>query len=164
MFCLVTFSTAHILKITENVAFEIWHFRQFLTYLVTLFDCKLLGFKNSSKWNIFGISQQLLTARYVNVARFARNVEWDFFCNFQTLWVVSYYRPVLVMIISVPNWWNLDHNSELSKWQETFSSWSAALSTSAGDVPDASSSRASNLTLEGLLTWLLVPIMRKHHY
>ena len=23
----------------------------------------------------------------VNVARFARNVEWDFFCDFQTLWV-----------------------------------------------------------------------------
>ena len=26
---------------------------------------------------------------YVNVARFARNVEWDFFCDFQTPWACS---------------------------------------------------------------------------
>ena len=27
-----------------------------------------------------------LSTQNVNVARFARNVEWDFFCDFQTLW------------------------------------------------------------------------------
>ena len=27
-----------------------------------------------------------MSTQNVNVARFARNVEWDFFCDFQTLW------------------------------------------------------------------------------
>ena len=29
----------------------------------------------------------LMSTQNVNVARFARNVEWDFFCDFQTPWV-----------------------------------------------------------------------------
>ena len=33
---------------------------------------------------IFGIFHELLSTQIVNVARFARNVEWDFFCDFQT--------------------------------------------------------------------------------
>ena len=45
---------------------------------------KLQVFKNSSKLTIFGIYNQLLATQNVNVARFARNVDWDFFCDFQT--------------------------------------------------------------------------------
>ena len=53
-------SAGHCLKITQNGAFEIWHFPPIfvllkLTCLVTLFDCKLQVFKNSPKWSIFGI-------------------------------------------------------------------------------------------------------------
>ena len=47
------------LKITQKVAFEFWN---------------------------FGIFYELLSTENVNVARFARNVEWDFFCDFQTPW------------------------------------------------------------------------------
>ena len=66
--------------------FEFWHLSPIfvlskLTSLVTLYDRKLQVFKNSPKWTIFGLSTQ-----NVNVARFARNVEWDFFCDFQTPW------------------------------------------------------------------------------
>ena len=35
-----------------------------------------------------------MSAQNVNVARFARNVEWDFFCGFQTLW----YRSKLIRL------------------------------------------------------------------
>ena len=56
-----------------------------LTYLVTLFDRKLQVFKNSPKLTIFGIFNELLSTQNVNVARFARNVECDFFGDFQTL-------------------------------------------------------------------------------
>ena len=35
---------------------------------------------------IFGISNSILSTQNVYVARFARNIEWDFFCDFQTLW------------------------------------------------------------------------------
>ena len=52
--------------------------------LVTLFDRKLQGFKNSPKLTIFGIFNKLLSLKNVNLARFARNVEWDFFSDFQT--------------------------------------------------------------------------------
>ena len=55
----------------------------FLFYLVTLFDLKLV------KLIIFGLFNELLSTQNVNVARFARNVEWDFFYNFQTQWYFS---------------------------------------------------------------------------
>ena len=66
--------------------FEFWHLSPIfvlskLTSLVTLYDRKLQVFKSSPNWTIFGLSTQ-----NVNVARFARNVEWDFFCDFQTPW------------------------------------------------------------------------------
>ena len=34
---------------------------------------------------IFGTFNELLSTQNVNVARFARNIECDFFCDFQTL-------------------------------------------------------------------------------
>ena len=37
-----------------------------------------------AKLSIFGIFNELLSTQNVNVARFARNVEWDFFGDFQT--------------------------------------------------------------------------------
>ena len=52
--------------------FHFWHFTFVLlklTCLATLFDRKHQTFKNRQNSDI---------------ARFARNVEWDFFCNFQT--------------------------------------------------------------------------------
>ena len=72
------------LKITQNVAFEIWQFPPIfvllkLTCLVTLFDRQPQVFKNSPKLTIFGI---LMSAQNVNVACFARNVECDFLYDF----------------------------------------------------------------------------------
>ena len=66
------FTVAHCLKIIQNVAFEFWHFPPIfvllkLTCLVTLFDRKLQVFKNSPKWTIFGIFNQLLSTQNVNV-------------------------------------------------------------------------------------------------
>ena len=80
--------SSHCLKITQNVSFSIfqfWHFSTIfvlfkLTCLVTLFDLKLQFFKNSPI--------PFLYTQNVNIARFARNVEWDFFCDFQTLCVL----------------------------------------------------------------------------
>ena len=54
-------------------------FLQKVTGLVLLFDRKLQTFKNSPKWTIFCI----LSTQNVNVARFARNVECDFFVIFK---------------------------------------------------------------------------------
>ena len=70
--------------------FLFWHFPLIyvlleLTCLVTLFDCKFQDFKNSPKMTIFGIFNQLLSTQIKNIARFARNIEWDFFYDFQTL-------------------------------------------------------------------------------
>ena len=44
---------------------------------------------------IFGILKQLLSTQNVNIARFARNVEWDFLCDFQTLWITSKVQWIL---------------------------------------------------------------------
>ena len=68
--------------------FEFWHFPPIfvllkVTCLVTLFDRKLQVFKNLQNWTIFGICNGLLSTQNVDVARCARNVEWDFFCDFQ---------------------------------------------------------------------------------
>ena len=37
----------------------------------------------------------------VNVARFARNVEWDFFCDFQTLCMLIYNSTQLIYIFAL---------------------------------------------------------------
>ena len=49
-----------------------------------------LGFQKLAKLTIFGIFNELLSTQNVNVARFARNVECNFFCDFQTLWCCYY--------------------------------------------------------------------------
>ena len=36
-----------------------------------------------------------MSTQNVNVARFARNVEWDFFCDFQTPWGSPYFKAFL---------------------------------------------------------------------
>ena len=43
------------------------------------------SFQKSSKWTIFCIFNELFFTQNVYLARFARNVEWDFLCDFQTL-------------------------------------------------------------------------------
>ena len=48
-----------------------------LIYLVTLFDPKFQIFKSSQSWRFLAFLTWPLNI--VNVARFARNVEWDFF-------------------------------------------------------------------------------------
>ena len=57
-----------------------------MTCLVTLFDRKFQFFQNSPKLIIFGIFTELLSTQNVNVARFTRDVECDFFCNVQRPW------------------------------------------------------------------------------
>ena len=42
------------------------------------------GFQKLVKMDNFGIFNLLLSIQNVIIARFARNVEWDFFCDFQT--------------------------------------------------------------------------------
>ena len=58
---------------------------------------KSLIFKKSSKWSIFGTFNELLSTQNVNVARFARNVECDFFSDFQTLFGPTTPKGLLCM-------------------------------------------------------------------
>ena len=52
----------------------------------------------------------LLSTQNLNVARFARNVEWYFFCDFQTLWWSLNYRMIwarcLMPKLLVRWWWD----------------------------------------------------------
>ena len=94
-----------LLKIAKNVSFNIaseasyvyiFHFGEFcgqtvLPELLLLIGQKLVenakyqNGQNLANLNIFGIFNELLSIQNVNVARFARNVEWDIFGDFQTL-------------------------------------------------------------------------------
>ena len=56
------------------------------------------GFQKLAKVTILGTFNELLFTQNVNVARSARNVECDFFCDFQALW-----RAPRHLILS-PNW------------------------------------------------------------
>ena len=53
-----------------------------LIYLVTLFDPKFQIFKSSQSWRFLAFFMKSWPLNIVNVARFARNVEWDFFMWF----------------------------------------------------------------------------------
>ena len=43
----------------------------------------------SQKLAIFDIFNEMLSTQNVNIARFDRNIKWDFFLNFQTPWKIS---------------------------------------------------------------------------
>ena len=94
-----------LFEIAQNFkAFDFWYFLPILvqlklTCLVTLFWPQAAGFQNLAKRSIFGIFYKLLSTQYVNVARFARNVEWDFFCDFQTPW--GFFRYCITSIQNV---------------------------------------------------------------
>ena len=49
-------------------------------------------FKNPPKVTIFGIFNELLSNQNVNVAHFARNVKWDFFCDVQPPYMPASFR------------------------------------------------------------------------
>ena len=53
-----------------------------LTCLVPLFDRKFQVFKKSPNWPFLGIFNQLLSTQNENIARSARNLDCDFFCDF----------------------------------------------------------------------------------
>ena len=54
--------------------------------------------KNSPKLAIFGISNLLMSTQNVNVARFARNVEWDIFGRFSnTVYLPLWLKVMLLM-------------------------------------------------------------------
>ena len=101
-FCLKsTLDLAYCIKITQNVAFEFCYFPSIfvlikLTCLVTLFDSKLQVFKNSPNWTILCTFNSLLSTQNVNVARFAHNVERDFFSDFQTPCIVRIHSSLTV--------------------------------------------------------------------
>ena len=82
--------------------FQFWHFLPVfvlskLTCLVTLFDCKLQFIKNSPKLSIFGIFNEFLSTQNVNAARFARNIECDFFVIFNHCAYVSSLKAVCLL-------------------------------------------------------------------
>ena len=54
--------------------------------------------KNRQKLTIFGNSNTLLSTQNINIARFARNVECDFFCDFQPLCSSEFVWPLPVLI------------------------------------------------------------------
>ena len=65
-----------------------------LTCLVTLFDRKHNFSKKIAKLSIFGIFNEVLSTQNVKEARFAHNVDIDFFWHFQTLCaLVIIYQP-----------------------------------------------------------------------
>ena len=71
------------------------------------------------KLTIFGVFNKLLSTQNVNLARFARNVEWDFFCDFQTLcfckcenyvnWIIEHWNGrseilTIVLLLKIVFW------------------------------------------------------------
>ena len=77
-----------------------------LTCLVTLFDRNLQIFKKSPKWTIFGIFHELLSTQNVNVARFARIVECDFFS------VIFKHRGLEALLMAVKNFIALENRDK----------------------------------------------------
>ena len=73
------------LKITENVPFEIFSFK----------------FPKSLEFDHFWHFNEVFYTSIVNVARFARNVEWDFFCDFQTWWFCPPTRQTIFCCLNI---------------------------------------------------------------
>ena len=81
-----TTSQSQRLKITQNVTFDFLTLA-FSTNFYPITSDWMSGntvWPQSPKLTILGIYNELLSTQNVNVARFARNGECDFFCDFQT--------------------------------------------------------------------------------
>ena len=82
-----------------------WNFSIFvvekLTYLVTLFYRQIRVFPDSPKLTILGSFNELLSTPNVNVARFARHVEWDFFCDFPALCAIFHAMKKLKWLLEL---------------------------------------------------------------
>ena len=78
-------------KSPKNVSFDFWILAFSANFCPTEIDLsgntvwpQASGFQKLVKLTIFGIFYELLSTQIVNLARFAHNVEWDFFSDFQT--------------------------------------------------------------------------------
>ena len=107
--------------------FQFWHFSSIfvlskMTYLVTLFDYNLQVFKNSPKWTIFGIFNELLS-NLVTLFRSKTRQNWPvlaflitfcplkmwkclnenetYFCHFQTLCFLLLWWNVLINVMVI---------------------------------------------------------------
>ena len=54
--------------------------------------------KTRQNGTFFGIFNKFLTTQNVNVARFARNVQWDIFCDFQTPYAFTIFIEFQILI------------------------------------------------------------------
>ena len=80
--------------------------------------------KKPPKSTIFGIFNELLFIQNVNVARFARNIEWDFFCDFQPLCRIFAHCAVHKNVRQRPKAWEASrqvlHQSSNAFWGTLF--------------------------------------------
>ena len=90
--------------------FQFWHFppifvRLKVTCLVTLFDCKLQVFKNSSKLTNFGFYNEVLSKKYlISIFEF-----WHFppfFVQLELTWLVTLFDRQLPIFKNSPKWTN----------------------------------------------------------
>ena len=93
-------------KITQKVTFEVLILAFSTNFCFIKNDLsgsavwpQASAFEKLAKLTIFGIFNKLLSTQNVNVARFARNVECDFFCDFQTLCSEGDIRDVLLFLL-----------------------------------------------------------------
>ena len=99
-FFVLSFACSQCLKIIQYVAFEFFNLAFSTNFCPIKTELsgntvwpQTSGFQNLAKLTIFGIFNELLSTQNVNVARFARNVELDFFCDFQTLCCWTSHTP-----------------------------------------------------------------------
>ena len=80
--------------------------------LVTLFDRKLQVFKNSP-------NRPFLAIQNVNVARFARNVEWDFLMWFSNTlqWIRSGFNSFVVVVVASSKGLLKCHSKQLPRFE-----------------------------------------------
>ena len=94
---------AQCLKITQKIAVEFLNFGIFTNFWHIKTDLSgNIAWSQASGFKIhFGTFNELLCTSIVNVARFARNVEWDFFCDFQTWWFCPPTRQTIFCCLNI---------------------------------------------------------------
>ena len=101
---------------------------------------------------MFSLPKLLYAFSNVNVARFARNFKWDFFCNLQTLWKLAILKSHKMRLLKIPAFGVFSDAVKTVEVEERFSSvcislsqfWAVGLQLS--EVPSLLSSSSSNAT------------------
>ena len=102
-FVYTNYKATPLLRPRIHILLEFWHIPPIFVQIKL--ECLVIIFDRNLQLAIFfSIFNELIFTQYENVARFARNVDWDFFYDFKTSWYTADFAADLELHLELESW------------------------------------------------------------